>query len=685
MKISVTILLLCICFSTLAKVNHKNKQRADSLYAVAMDENQPKEVRIKSFRSIRKRVYVDLPRGTQMVRSFLSYAEEINDSVQQITALHSLGYSNLMVGKPDSALIQYKRALKMALLLKRYSDITYQYTNVGNTYLTMGILDSAYFYNHQGLLIAQKHGIIRTQARAYINIGEVYFLRGDYNQSITHYKTALAFCEQRKFYGYYPAIYMAMGDVYKEIGEFKTADQYYRKSLKSATSNNRFARQVESYVKLAELSFVQDNYSLAFSEYKMGETIAFENNLPIEMIRVKKGVAELLYAMKKYDDALIEINHVLKLMEEISIVYGIDKSYNIKAKIYQQQGERDLSKQFLKKAYTLAKEKGSSELMDICYNKFVLYKDLGNNALALKYFEEYTLLKDQQDNKTATKELIKIEYQRKHVQDSLLHFTEMEKKKLKFNQELEKRQSRMYMAYVSITILILVLLVFGYLWRSKNKLNRQLELKNKEVEQSLKDKGVLLKELHHRVKNNMQVVSSVLQLKAKNTEDKATKEALMESQLRLQSIQIAHQKIFDSNDYDQVDLIQYSKELSEVLKSSIFEHSCNIEIKGSSLYINIEQAQAVGYILHELITNSAKHAWDSAKNKKIMITISLANENVHLTYQDNGNGLPAYFKLSEAKSFGVKFIYSLVKRQLRGEVNYRNDNGARFQIKFKKR
>ncbi len=244
---------------------------------------------------------------------------------------------------------------------------------------------------------------------------------------------------------------------------------------------------------------------------------------------------------------------------------------------------------------------------------------------------------------------------------------------------------QMQEVYYLRIILVLLILFLAILWVKKRKLSLRLRHQHHEIAQSLRDKGVLLRELNHRVKNNMQIVSSTLQFMAKKSKSDEVKAALLESELKLHSIQMAQQKITDSSDHDQIALLQYARDLLEVFNQSILANQCTISVTGDHVHVNIEQAQALGFVLHELITNSSRHAWNNARQKKISVYIRQKSDLVYLVYQDNGEGLPDGFSSTDSDSYGIRFIHSIVKRQLRGAMTFSKNEGAVFTIQFKRR
>lgn len=211
---------------------------------------------------------------------------------------------------------------------------------------------------------------------------------------------------------------------------------------------------------------------------------------------------------------------------------------------------------------------------------------------------------------------------------------------------------------------------------------QELIVEKQSVEQQLEEKEVLLKEINHRVKNNMQMVSSLLELQAGRSNSVVAKETLKNAGKRIKSLAYAHQELYLNNDYSNLVLADYLDLLiSKLLNNS--EVTYDIEID-NSLSLDIEKAQAIGLVINELITNSIQHAWSEEDEKKIIVEIQKMNNGQwNLTYKDNGQGLIKDFKVENTKSLGFTLIKSFVNRQLKGTYSLRNEHGFVFEIQFK--
>jgi PAS domain S-box-containing protein len=204
-----------------------------------------------------------------------------------------------------------------------------------------------------------------------------------------------------------------------------------------------------------------------------------------------------------------------------------------------------------------------------------------------------------------------------------------------------------------------------------------------QIEASLTEKEYLLKEIHHRVKNNLQVISSLLSMQARKATDKREKDTLTESQNRVKSIALVHEKLYQSRSLDRIEYGDYLNKVVTHLFESFNANPAQISWKVSAkdVYVNIEQAVPCSLILNEMITNSLKYAFPEGRKGEISITFALEDNKYILDYRDNGVGVPDGAKLERSGSLGMQLINGLT-RQLDGTVTVETVSGVHYTIIF---
>lgn len=210
---------------------------------------------------------------------------------------------------------------------------------------------------------------------------------------------------------------------------------------------------------------------------------------------------------------------------------------------------------------------------------------------------------------------------------------------------------------------------------------------NKEVEKktksSLREKEALLKEIHHRVKNNMQIISSLLNLQSKYVRNEAALMALKDSQRRIKSMALVHEKLYQSKDLARIDFKEYIGSLvSHLLRFyEVTEEKVKLKMDVEDIFFNIETAIPCSLIINELVSNSLKHAFPMGRGGELLIHMCKCNGSFNLEVSDNGVGFPKDIDFRKTDSLGLQLVINLVE-QLDGEIEMVSENGVLFNITF---
>jgi two-component sensor histidine kinase len=204
------------------------------------------------------------------------------------------------------------------------------------------------------------------------------------------------------------------------------------------------------------------------------------------------------------------------------------------------------------------------------------------------------------------------------------------------------------------------------------------------IRASLREKEVLLKEVHHRVKNNLQIISSLLYLQAKRTEHPGAVSALRESRARIKSMALIHERLYASPDLASVDMGNYTRSLVSDLRHSHMAEDglVRLTLNIDDIPLGITEAIPCGLIINELVSNALKHAFPKGRQGEILIQLFRTDANqVTLTVSDNGIGFPEQMDFRKSPSLGLTLINSLVE-QLGGTIELDRRGGTTFTITF---
>jgi two-component sensor histidine kinase/ActR/RegA family two-component response regulator len=202
-----------------------------------------------------------------------------------------------------------------------------------------------------------------------------------------------------------------------------------------------------------------------------------------------------------------------------------------------------------------------------------------------------------------------------------------------------------------------------------------------QIKASLKEKEVLLGEVYHRTKNNMQIICGLLSIQSMHIKDTSVLKIFEETENRIQSMSLVHQKLYQTGDLSSIDI----KDLGNNLLTSCQKAtgSISFHVAGDSVLITIDTAVHCGLILNELISNSLAHAFPHGRDGEIRISLHLSGNEIQIDFKDNGIGLPRDFDLEHCQSLGLGLVRDLAQGQLRGKVELKHNRGAQFHLRFK--
>ena len=222
-----------------------------------------------------------------------------------------------------------------------------------------------------------------------------------------------------------------------------------------------------------------------------------------------------------------------------------------------------------------------------------------------------------------------------------------------------------------------------YLRNAHDNLEVKVQERTSELLATLQEKELLLREIHHRVKNNLQIISSLLNLQIPHIKDEQAIEFFKESQNRVKSISMVHEKLYQSKNLDKIDFGDYISNIVTNLfqtydiNQSIIEYNSNLD----NIKLNIETSIPCGLIITELVTNSIKHAFSNGETGKIWVDLHPENEKFILTIKDNGIGFPENVDFKDNGSLGLQLVDLLVD-QLDGAIELNQKKGTEFKIEF---
>jgi PAS domain S-box-containing protein len=224
--------------------------------------------------------------------------------------------------------------------------------------------------------------------------------------------------------------------------------------------------------------------------------------------------------------------------------------------------------------------------------------------------------------------------------------------------------------------------IVGRVWSFRDITDRKHAEEN--LVASLQEKEVLLREIHHRVKNNLQLISGLLDMTRMRTGDESTNEILTDMMLKIQTMAQIHTRLYESKQFGKVSLTGQIQDqiagLSDIYSHQGHEISC--EIHSEEVFLPVDQAIPCALVVNEILSNAYKHAFTGRKKGTIEISAVMENGRIKITVRDDGIGLPTDFDISRTSSLGLKLIRTLVQHQLKGSLTIQSRNGTEMSIEF---
>jgi len=490
-------------------------------------------------------------------------------------------------------------------------------------------------------------------------------------------------------------------DIYSRLGFHREALNDYILEVKKTIREDDFFGQAEYYNNVGNYLRLDNSAPTALTRYKKAkgfidvflndisttktEKEILNGNLLKGIIEGNIGRSYLL--LKQYEEAVpwleTGINNIKtynkgKYSKEI-----VENTLDI-ADCYLQLGQYRTAKKFLSSELNIATaedEMKHNRLLAAYYDRVGDYKN------ATRFHKRNIRIQDSiQANEVSLKKQQIASLVEQDLANSKKTVDEQKEVLERTRTEIQAKDEQINLVFISLifTLLGFAGLVYAYLKSIKNQ--RLIAEQKHFIENSLVEKDSLLKEIHHRVKNNLQMVSSLLSLQTKNTRSKDAIDALEEGKSRVKAMALIHQKLYQNDDLSVIEMQSYIESLINSVQSVYKKggHNINVTIDAEGTELDIDRAIPFGLILNELVSNSFKYAFpEDDENGKIYIHLRKNGELGYFEYTDNGVGLPEDTDERTNSSMGIRLMNRLVN-QLQSTLNIDKTNeGVRFWFNFK--
>jgi two-component sensor histidine kinase/Tfp pilus assembly protein PilF len=551
---------------------------------------------------------------------------------KQLEHLISLAYNHPDI---DTAYFLSKQSLQLAnqldddlLIARAYEEISHKENILGN-------INASFSASFSALKIYENLQMTEQQAAAYNQIAVNYMSSKNYDAAIAYLKKAIN-------------IYRVKDENSNLIFTQLNLGEMYRLSGKLDTATTTFNNVLNDNKRKKEKNAIAEGYSLG----------------NLGMISNTKGD---LASAKVYLNAAIEILSNLKDSYSISI-YTTELG-----EVYAKEMNFEVAEEKFLQGLEIAKGSNfKQEIHDFSKKLSEFYETTSRPEKALRYIKLHQTYKD-----------------------SLVNKENIERREqIKAGYEIDKRESEIGLLntintkqrYLMITLgiilsTILIFLYFLYKGSTRiKKANAALKVQKEIISNKEQEKAILLKELNHRVKNNLQMISSLLSLQSEVLEGHPAKEAIVSGKHRVEALSLVHKKLYQQGVETKIEIKEYIEELVLGLIYS-YQIDVNTKFMIEPISISIDKAIPISLIINELVTNSLKYAFATDREPQLKISLKENENGISIAVIDNGKGFEKD-ALEKSNSFGIKLVKSLVQ-QLKGNIELVIDKGAQWTLSFR--
>ena len=647
MKTLISSRFLLLVTLTFGQENEK-KAQLDSIWKLTAN-SEPDTIRTKAYIDLSVILYVEnfdtllslnqiaYEIAQENLKKDLSEHDRNSFLGLQADAGGNMGFYYQEIGEYDHAMKYYNEALKIHASHHDYDGISINLNNIGMVYNYRGDALKSLDYFLMSLKIDQARGAdLEEIAISVNNIAYIYEHQGDTARALDYYEQALEMYRQTENTVGQAQISINVGAIYRAVWEIDKARNCFNESLKLSYKNGHDRGKASAYLSLGHLMHME----------------------------------------KLYDSSIYYLDSALFFFKKEGDAAGTSISYSNLAKNYFEKGEITLSEQYAKKGHDIAQQighpyniKGTAEVLKKVYKAQGRYKEsLDMYELEIQMRDSLQNLETEQE---AFQKQLQYQYDREQELSDLKHQQE-----IKVVSVQKANQEKIIMLVIVILCLVLVsLALIFYRLRKTREQKRLIEKKNQENE-------LLLGEIHHRVKNNLQLVSSLLSLQEKSMDDDAARQAILEGKDRVHAMGLIHKMLYSNDDFSGIEMSSYIEKLVDGLMSTfgLEKEDVEVQMNFDVIKLDVETAIPLGLIINELITNAFKHAYQEVEHAILRIQLEEKNEELKIEVSDNGKG--AVNHLDTDKTFGMRLIKSLM-RQLRGNWILDDSNGMNYTIFIK--
>ncbi|PQJ12947.1 hypothetical protein CJD36_004170 [Flavipsychrobacter stenotrophus] len=524
-------------------------------------------------------------------------------------------------------------------------------------------------YLRAAITIYQNNGDRKGIANCYQAMGQIAINHSNPTHALKNYLAALKISEALGDKTVTAYCYNRIGDINKGQRNYKDALKYDLLALQIFKETNNKNGLGSCYNSIGDVFENEGHYDEALSNYTSALKIIQETGDQKSLTWPYYNIGEVYMLKGDYSQALKYYQLALKIQENLNDQSGKAWSYNNIAAVYIKRKQLDTAEKYcLQSLEITTKQNELSGMTNASRNLSDIYEQKGDHIKALQYYKAYKTLQDSVLNRDNTRNLVTQQMQ-----------YDFDKKEAQIKEQQDKKD----LITTGIGALILLAaLVVRMAYRSQRKASMLKSELLQQKEESIVQKEILMREIHHRVKNNLQVIGTLLELQLASITDSYARDAITESATRLKAISLIHQQLYRDAYLATVECSQFTTDLHTQVSTIFINSGQYVTLRNEMppIMLDIDTAVPLGLILNELMTNSYKYAFKGS-NGSIDLRIEKEGDSYMLKYKDSGPGLPDGMDLRSLKSLGILIMQSLTK-QIGGAFTYSAETKT-FLITFR--
>lgn len=510
--------------------------------------------------------------------------------------------------------------------------------------------------------------------QTYFQIGSVQINLGELDAANESFINAFKIAEDRQDTAAIAVNLNALGVINRKVGNYDKSLNYYQQALAIFRSQGNKNGESSCLLNMAIIEKQQDRFDNSLRLYQEALAVAESEEKRNEGLfaYIYGNMSAMYYDQNKIQESIYYGEKALKIREKSATNLELSNSYVGLAANHQRIKNHSKAEDYLAKAENYAE--GNPEILLMIKRTYSnIARDRNNYKEAFYYLDESKSLSDSVYNLKKTKQIDQLntefETERKEAEITKLELED----KLK---ETQIKQQRLLLGGTGIGLVGLSFLLFR-LFSQNKKINSQ----NSIISQSLDEKELLLKEIHHRVKNNLQVISSLLGMQSRGIEDQLAKDAIKESRSRVHSMSLIHQDLYKHDNLSGIKVQSYLHKLCHDLFNTydISDGRISLLTDIDNIQLDVDSVIPIGLIVNELMTNSLKYGFPNNRKGDIKVSLKLMEDVLQLIVSDNGIGLDQSNLESKIDTFGHKLIRAF-KQKLDAQVHIESVDGTTITL-----